>query len=98
MELARDNIRVNTVCPGWVDTPFNKPAIDFMGGRRTQEEVVRRIVPLGRQATPSEIAPVFVYLASEESSYMTAQAITVDGVAVLQLTGQQCDGNGARER
>lgn len=79
MELAPDNIRVNTVCPGWVDTPFNQPAINFMGGRRTQEEVVRQIVPLGRQAVPEEIAPLFVYLASDESSYMTAQAITIDG-------------------
>jgi NAD(P)-dependent dehydrogenase (short-subunit alcohol dehydrogenase family) len=79
MELAKDNIRVNTVCPGWVDTPFNQPAIHFMGGRQNQEEVVRQIVPLGRQAVPSEIAPLFVYLASDESSYMTAQAITIDG-------------------
>lgn len=79
MELAPDNIRVNTICPGWVDTAFNKPAIDFMGGRNTQEEVVRSIVPLRRQAQSSEIAPMFVYLASDESSYMTAQAITIDG-------------------
>jgi len=79
MELAPDNIRVNTICPGWVDTPFNQPAIDFMGGRATQEDVVRRIVPLQRQAQPSEIAPLFVYLASDESSYVTAQAITIDG-------------------
>ncbi len=79
MELARDNIRVNTICPGWVDTPFNQPAIDFMGGRTQQEKVVKQIVPLGRQAIPSEIAPLFVYLASDESSYMTAQAITIDG-------------------
>lgn len=79
MELAKDNIRVNTICPGWVDTPFNQPAIDFMGGRETQDQVVARVVPLGRQAVPSEIAPLFVYLASDESSYMTAQAVTVDG-------------------
>jgi NAD(P)-dependent dehydrogenase (short-subunit alcohol dehydrogenase family) len=79
MELAPDNIRVNTICPGWVDTPFNQPAIDFMGGRVSQEEVVRRIVPLQRQAQPAEIAPLFVYLASDESSYVTAQAITIDG-------------------
>lgn len=79
MELAHDNIRVNTVCPGWVDTPFNQPAIDFMGGRRAQEEIVRQIVPLGRQAKATEIAPLYVYLASDESSYMTAQAITIDG-------------------
>lgn len=79
MELAKDNIRVNTICPGWVDTPFNQPAISFMGGRETQESVVRAIVPLGRQAQSSEIAPLFVFLASDESSYMTAQALTIDG-------------------
>lgn len=79
MELAKDNIRVNTICPGWVDTPFNQPAIDLMGGRTSQEAVVKSIVPLGRQAVPSEIAPLYVYLASDESSYMTAQAITIDG-------------------
>jgi NAD(P)-dependent dehydrogenase (short-subunit alcohol dehydrogenase family) len=79
MELAPDNIRVNAICPGWVDTAFNQPAIDFMGGRGEQEKAVSAIVPLGRQATSSEIAPMFVYLASDESSYMTAQAITIDG-------------------
>ncbi len=79
MELAPDRIRVNTICPGWVDTPFNKPAIDFMGGRRRQEEVVEAIVPLGRQGLPQDIAPMFVYLCSDESAYMTGQAVTIDG-------------------
>ncbi|HWH83565.1 MAG TPA: SDR family NAD(P)-dependent oxidoreductase [Burkholderiaceae bacterium] len=79
MELAPDNIRVNTICPGWVDTAFNQPAIDFMGGRSTQDDVVKRVVPLQRQAQSAEIAPLFVYLASDESSYVTAQAMTIDG-------------------
>ena len=79
MELASDNIRVNAICPGWVDTAFNQPAIDFMGGRSEQDKAVSAVVPLGRQAAPSEIAPLFVYLASDESSYMTAQALTIDG-------------------
>lgn len=79
MELAPDNIRVNAICPGWVDTAFNNPAIDFMGGRQAQEKAVSAIVPLGRQAVADEIAPLFVYLASDESSYMTAQSITIDG-------------------
>lgn len=78
-ELAPDNIRVNAVCPGWVDTPFNQPAIELMGGREEQNRIVARDVPLGRQATAGEIAPLFVYLASDESSYMTAQALTIDG-------------------
>src|ERR1700676_5318323 len=61
LELAPDNIRVNTVCPGWVDTAFNEPAISFMGGRASQEEFVKRVVPLQRQGQSSEIAPLFVY-------------------------------------
>jgi len=78
-ELAPDNIRVNAVCPGWIDTPFNQPAIDFMGGREEQDRIVEQIVPLGRQGTPEEIAPIVVYLASDGSSYMTGQALVVDG-------------------
>jgi dihydroanticapsin dehydrogenase len=50
-----------------------------MGGRQAQEKAVAAIVPLGRQAVADEIAPLFVYLASDESSYMTAQSITIDG-------------------
>lgn len=79
MELADDKIRVNCVCPGWVDTPFNQPAIDFMGGRDAQTKLVESAVPMKRQGVPSELAPIYVYLMSDESSYMTAQAISVDG-------------------
>ena len=78
-ELAPHNIRVNAVCPGWIDTPFNQPAIDFMGGREEQERIVKQIVPLGRQGTPEEIAPIVVYLASDGSTYMTGQALVIDG-------------------
>jgi dihydroanticapsin dehydrogenase len=78
-ELAGDNVRVNVVCPGWVDTPFNKPAIDFMGGTKAQESIVSQIVPLGRQAVPSEIAGTILFLASDLSSYTTNQILLVDG-------------------
>lgn len=77
-ELAPD-VRVNTICPGWVDTPFNQPAIQFMGGREAQERAVAGIVPLGRQGTPEEIATAVLYLASSASSYMTGQILLVDG-------------------
>ncbi len=79
LELARRNVRVNSVCPGFVDTPFNQPAIDFMGGRKAQKDLVKIMVPLGRQSTPEEIAPLYVFLMSDESSYVTAQALSIDG-------------------
>jgi len=78
-ELAGDGIRVNTMCPGWIDTPFNQPAIDFMGGRAAQEEAVRHTVPLGRQGSPEEIASGVLYLISDASSYVTGQILLVDG-------------------
>lgn len=78
-ELAPDRIRVNCMCPGWIDTPFNQPAIDFMGGRANQDEVVEQSVPLGRQGSPDEIAPGILFLASDASSYMTGQAMSIDG-------------------
>ncbi|APR39347.1 SDR family NAD(P)-dependent oxidoreductase [Paraburkholderia sp. SOS3] len=79
MELAPDAIRVNAICPGWVDTAFNQPAIDFMGGESAQQQKIAALVPLGRQARADEIAPLFVYLASDESAYVTAQSFGIDG-------------------
>lgn len=79
VELAPDNIRVNAICPGWVDTEFNQRTIDLMGGREAQRKVVESTVPLGRQATPNDIAPMYVHLISDESAYTTAQAIKIDG-------------------
>lgn len=79
LELAPDHIRVNAICPGWVDTPFNDPLVDRLGGRAAQAELVVRTVPLKRQGTPADIAPMFVFLASDESAYLTSQALFVDG-------------------
>ncbi|MCY1704653.1 SDR family NAD(P)-dependent oxidoreductase [Pannonibacter sp. SL95] len=78
-ELAPHNIRVNSVLPGWIDTPFNAPAIDLMGGVEAHAEIVRRVVPLGRQGTPEDVAPIYVFLASEEARYITAKSMMVDG-------------------
>lgn len=79
LELAPDKIRVNCVCPGWIDTPFNDPAIALMGGRERHGEIVRRAIPLGEQGTPADVAPMYVFLASEEARYITAKSFMVDG-------------------
>lgn len=78
-ELAPLGIRVNCLAPGWVDTPFNAPAIENMGGRAELDALVASSVPLQRQGTPEEIAKVAAFLASPDASYMTGQTIVVDG-------------------
>lgn len=79
LELAPSKIRVNSVLPGWIDTPFNGPAIEILGGEREHAEIIKRVVPLGYQGTPEDVAPIYTFLASEESRYITAKSMMVDG-------------------
>jgi NAD(P)-dependent dehydrogenase (short-subunit alcohol dehydrogenase family) len=78
-DYARHGIRVNALCPGWVDTPFNEPFIRQMGGREAIEAYIREKVPMGRWASVEEIAESILFLASDRSSYMTGQILVVDG-------------------
>lgn len=78
-DYARFGIRVNALCPGWVDTPFNIPFIEQMGGRDAIEAYVREKVPMGRWASVEEIAESVLFLVSSRSSYMTGQILVVDG-------------------
>ena len=78
-DYARFGIRVNALCPGWVDTPFNAPFIAQMGGRSEIESYVREKVPMGRWASVEEIAESVLFLVSDRSSYMTGQILVVDG-------------------
>ncbi|MBU2145277.1 MAG: SDR family oxidoreductase [Alphaproteobacteria bacterium] len=79
LDYARFNIRVNAFCPGWVDTPFNEPFMRQMGGRDALEGYVRNKIPMGRWATVEEAAEAVLFLASDRSSFMTGQALVVDG-------------------
>jgi NAD(P)-dependent dehydrogenase (short-subunit alcohol dehydrogenase family) len=78
-DYARFGIRVNALCPGWVDTPFNGPFIAQMGGRDAIEAYMREKVPLGRWGTVEELAESILFLVSDRSSYMTGQILVVDG-------------------
>ena len=84
LELAADNIRVNAIAPGVIDTPMwdvvdaqfaqyeNKPK-----GQKKKE--VGEAVPLGRMGDPRDVADPCVFLASDEARYITAQTLNVDG-------------------
>ena len=79
IDHVKQGIRVNCVCPGTVDTPSLGERINaFSDPAKARQDFVAR-QPLGRLATAEEIAESFVYLVSDESSFMTGQAVYVDG-------------------
>ncbi len=79
IDHVKQNIRVNCVCPGTVDTPSLGERISaFADPVQARADFVAR-QPMGRLATAEEIAETFVYLVSNESSFMTGQAVFVDG-------------------
>jgi NAD(P)-dependent dehydrogenase (short-subunit alcohol dehydrogenase family) len=79
IDHVKQNIRVNCICPGTVDTPSLGERIQaFADPAQARKDFVAR-QPMGRLATAEEIAETFVYLACDESSFMTGQAIYVDG-------------------
>ncbi|KAL9048837.1 MAG: hypothetical protein Q9162_007525 [Coniocarpon cinnabarinum] len=73
---AKHGIRVNTVCPSWVDTPMISRA---MAGDPGLQGMIERVVPLGRMATVDEVAELVVFLSGPSSSYLTGTSLAVDG-------------------
>ncbi len=79
IDYAGHGVRVNALCPGWVDTPFNEPFIAQMGGREAVETYIRDKIPMRRWATPEEIAEAILFLVSDRSSFVTGHALVIDG-------------------
>lgn len=82
-DYARFGVRCNALCPGFVDTPFNAGFERQMGGRAGLEAYVAGAIPMGRFASPGEIADSIVFLASDRSSFVTGHALVVDGAESL---------------
>jgi NAD(P)-dependent dehydrogenase (short-subunit alcohol dehydrogenase family) len=80
IQFARDRVRCNIIHPGIIDTPMQAAYLKDPAKRRAFEEAI----PLGRVAHPREIAQVALFLASDESSYVTGAEIVVDGGFMAQ--------------
>jgi meso-butanediol dehydrogenase/(S,S)-butanediol dehydrogenase/diacetyl reductase len=86
VEYGRKKIRVNTICPGVVDTAMMETVLSL--GLKTREELANQHA-LGRVVAPEEVADLALFLASDESSAITGQAIVIDAglLAQVDLTG-----------
>ena len=77
IDYAGDGIRINAICPGAIDTPMLRNAMNQRG--RTESEVVSRLSLVGRFGRPDEIAKAALWLCSDDSSFTVGHALAVDG-------------------
>jgi len=77
-EVASRNVTVNSVAPGFVETDMTAHLTD------DQRSAILNMVPMGRHATPEDIAPMVAFLASDGAAYITGQTLHVDGGLVMR--------------
>lgn len=85
LEVAEHGINVNAICPGYIDTPGMRNSAGGMG--MGPDEYIRKLaegVPLGRLGSIDEVGDLAVFLASEESKYITGTEIVIDGGNIIQ--------------
>ena len=86
VDHGAQGIRCNCVAPGWIDTELNEEFIGSMPDPKQFRERIGDIHPAGRTGTPQEVANMVVWLASEQSSFVTGQTFVVDGGRTSKLS------------
>ncbi|MBL8127327.1 MAG: SDR family oxidoreductase, partial [Chloroflexia bacterium] len=79
LDFGKHQIRVNAICPGWVRTQLVDEWLELQPEGKAAEQRVLDQQPLGRMATPMEIANFVAFVASDEASYLTGAALLIDG-------------------
>ncbi|MGA7416316.1 MAG: SDR family oxidoreductase [Bryobacteraceae bacterium] len=79
VEYAKHNIRVNAIACGTVDTPIVHNSAKASGNEEAYWDMLRRNHPIGRVATPDEVAALFAYMASDYATFFTGSILTMDG-------------------
>ena len=89
-DLGGHNVRVNAVCPGLIETKMTQPVFDYARAKGKEDKLGSRC-ELRRYGRPEEIATAILFLASDEASFITGQALAVDGgnTASLNLPGMK---------
>ncbi len=89
-DLGGDNIRVNAICPGLIETGMTKPVFD-LARQAGKGDKLGKFCELRRYGLPEEVAQAILFLASDEASFITGQALAVDGgkTATLNLPGRK---------
>lgn len=85
VSYAEQGIRINALCPGWVDTPMNRKVAEDLGGMDKLYPIIKRQQPLGRMASTREVAYAVLFLASDESTAVTGSALYVDGASTASI-------------
>jgi dihydroanticapsin dehydrogenase len=78
-ELGPQGIRVNTILPGWIDTPFNDPFWQYQQNPHERRTEIERQIPLRRQGEPDEVSSMVLFLASPAGRYVAGTSIVIDG-------------------
>jgi NAD(P)-dependent dehydrogenase (short-subunit alcohol dehydrogenase family) len=81
VSYATRGIRVNCICPGWIDTPMNQQLAAELGGIESLTPIILRQQPNGRMLTTREVGNAVAFLASDDASGITGAALYVDGGA-----------------
>lgn len=79
VDYARSNVRVNALCPAMILTPMLEAFIRAQPDPEAYVRAVEQAIPLGRIGRPEDVAPAAVFLASDESAFVTGSALMVDG-------------------
>ncbi|TFH22213.1 MAG: SDR family oxidoreductase [Myxococcales bacterium] len=86
-EYGRSGIRVNAVCPGIIRTPMGVAALSSLGGAEVLEAIGKSAHPLGRIGEPEDVAKLVTFLMSDDASFISGAAVTVDGAMTAGLGG-----------
>jgi NAD(P)-dependent dehydrogenase (short-subunit alcohol dehydrogenase family) len=78
-ELGPRGIRINTIMPGWIDTPFNDPFWQYQPDPESRRAEIEQQIPLRRQGEPDEVASMILFLSSTAGRYIAGTSIVIDG-------------------